>query len=148
TCSSSIEISSAAELEEEDAREGGDREVACEQVPGPGRGVIERQRPVVPREPRLRQAEREEEKRAGRDSAYAAHEEHERDEPHEVLRRENLVEGDERAECRRGREQRRFTVRAAPPREDDPDRDDRCDLERGREIGRETRAPPAQRLGP
>ena len=88
-----------------------------------GDRVTGRERPVVPREPRLRQAEREEEQGAGAEAAPAAHERDERNEPDQVLRREHLVEGDERGDRRRGREQRRpRRSGVAAPREDDPDR--------------------------
>jgi len=101
----------------------------------------------VPGEPRLRQAEREEEKGAGGDAAPAPHEGNERHEPDEVLGREHPVEGDERGDGCGGREEGRLSVHVAPPGEGDPDPEDRRELERGRQVGCESGAPPPQRLG-
>ena len=78
-----------------------DGEVAREQEPGPGRRVVEREPPVGAGEPRLRQAEREQEQRRAGEPAPAADERDERHEPDQELRREHLPEGDERGDAPR-----------------------------------------------
>src|SRR3954453_539237 len=122
TFSSCYGISCATEFEQQQARDQNEREVAGKQVPGPRRRVIGRKRPVVPRKPRLRQAEREEEQGAGVHAAPAPYEGDERHDPDQILRREHPVERYERGGRGGRREQHRLAVGVAASREEDPDR--------------------------
>jgi len=108
--------------------------------------VVERKPPVVPREPGLREAQRQEEQCAGEEAEPPAHEEDERDEPDQVLRRQHLVERDERRDCRGSGEQHGLSVAVAAPGEDDPDRDDGHHSEHRREIRGEACPVSAKRL--
>ena len=63
----------------------------------------------------------------GRDAAPAAHERHERDQPEQVLRREDLVERDEGADARRGVADEPL-ARGGPAGEREPECDEHCRL--------------------
>src|SRR5581483_4436526 len=130
----------------EDARERDEREVAGEELPRPRRLVPGRELPVAPREPRLREPEREEEQSRRDDPARARRERDERDEPDQVLRREDLVEGDEGDDSRGGGEERRLPIARAAPGVRDPNREDGHHLGGGGEVGGEPGAASTQRL--
>src|SRR5262249_49232784 len=103
-------ISWEIELDEQNGGEPDQREVAGEEVPRPRRCVVGRERPVVGREPRLRQAECEEQQASREDPSPAANQEDERDEPDEVLRRKHLVEGDQGGHGGGGRGEHPFSA--------------------------------------
>src|SRR5205823_12560732 len=105
TFSSCFGTSCAAEFAAQHDRKSDERKVADEEVPRPGRRVLKRKRPVVRGKPGLRQAERHDDEGADRESHPSADERDEWDEPDQVLRREDLVEGDERTHGRRSCEE-------------------------------------------
>src|SRR5581483_12184245 len=90
-----------------------------------------REVPVAKREPDLREHQREREDRSRREPAPAAHEDDERDEPDQELRREHLPERDEGADG--GAEGAHKPVaRGRPAGKPDPDAYHRERLQHGR----------------